>query len=90
MKIVGKTTEKKIVVANVFLLFDTYGLPLVTIFDFCKENDFVISWLDFYNEAKLAGWEHKTIISRLSDSICDVWGDEYRNAVMSRLTVMSN
>jgi len=83
--IIGETTDDKIVVKGLFKMYDTLGLPLEVMFDELQAKGIVPSWIDFYNEAKEAGWKHKTIISRLSESIFDVWGKDFRDMVISKL-----
>ena len=43
LKIVGKTEDGKLVISNVFKIFDTYGLPLEDIFILCNKDNLVIS-----------------------------------------------
>ena len=85
MTIVGKTTDGKYTISGIFKMFDTLGLPLDVIFQICVEKNMMPSWIHFYNEARAAGWKHKTIISRLSDSINDVYGKEFSDVVITRL-----
>jgi hypothetical protein len=85
MTVVGVTTDRHAVVSGLFKLFDTSGLPLDTIFLLCVEKGFMPSWIDFYAEARMSGWAHKTIINRLSNSISDVYGNDFRDVVISRL-----
>lgn len=85
VKIIGKTTDGKLVVKGIFKLFDTTGMPLFMVFESCEQNNWLPSWIDFYNEAVEAGWTHKTIVNRLSESLSDTYGKEYSDVVIDRL-----
>lgn len=73
------------VVAGVFQFYDTQGLPLDVVFDVLKSNNKMPNWLSFVSDAKSAGWKNKTIKTRLSESISDVYGSIFRDEVFSRL-----
>ncbi len=45
----------------------------------------MVSWVDFYKEARYAGMEHDRILSKLEEAICDVWGKDFYEVVESRL-----
>ena len=85
MKVIGKTDNGTKIVSEVFKMFDSTGLPLDVIFDQCKENDLMPSWLDFYKEASNQGWKDKTIFNRLETNISDVWGKDFYLNVKNRL-----
>lgn len=85
-KPIGITTDDKKVMENIFMLFDTSGLPLYIIFEQCIDNDMIPSWIHFYEDAIKAGWKVKSILDRLEDSICDTWGYEFWKEVELRLT----
>ena len=63
--IVGKTVEGKFVFGGVFKLVDTYGLLLDMILEEFKQKGCVISWKDFYQDAKKAGWRKDIIIKKV-------------------------
>jgi alanyl-tRNA synthetase len=85
IKIVGKTEDGRNVVSGLFRIFDTRGLPLEVLFDQCEEHGMVPSWRHFYEEARSYGWKHKTIMSRLTGALTDIYGEEYCNVVLERL-----
>ena len=85
MKIIGVTESGKHVVGDLFLYFDTIGLPLADIFSICIKNDFQPCWISFYKEALEHGWKHKTIMVRLHDAITDSYDKEYASIVINRL-----
>jgi hypothetical protein len=83
--IVGETTDGKMVVAGVFKMYDTVGLPLADIFERLTERNMIPSFPHFYDEAIAAGWKHKTIILRLREALADSHGSEFANVVCERL-----
>jgi len=86
VKIIGKSpTDGKLIVEGIFKLFDTTGMPLFMVFECCEQNNWLPSWISFYEEAKSSGWQHKTIINRLEEALSDVYGIEFRDVVISRL-----
>jgi len=85
MKIIGKTKDGVYVVGDIFKMFDTTGLPLTDLFMMCQQNNMQPCWIDFYNQSMTAGWKHKTVTSRLREALCDCYGVEYRDVVISRL-----
>ncbi|HUX61328.1 MAG TPA: hypothetical protein VMV32_08440 [Ignavibacteriaceae bacterium] len=85
MKQVGTTADNLKVCTGVFKFYDTYGIPLDTLFDLCKNENIMPSWLDFYNDAIENKWKYETIITRLSDSISDVWGKDYADAIIQKI-----
>jgi len=85
MDIIGLSEDNKQVVDGVFKLFDSTGLPLDVIFDQCKENNMVPSWIHFYEDALRQGWKYKTIFNRLETNVSDVWGRDYYNEIKTRL-----
>ena len=90
IKIVGKTEDNKVVVAGLFKLYDTSGLPLPIIFDLCQEKNWIPSFLDFYLEATKAGWKEKTILLRLEEALIDIYGIEFSENVLKRLKKLIN
>lgn len=60
-RIVGQTSDNKLLFAGVFEFYNTNGLPLDVLFDFMIKKGWMPSWIDFYEEALKAGWKHKTI-----------------------------
>lgn len=84
-ELVGKTSDGQFVVAGVFKMYDTIGLPLDILFCECAKDKIMPSWNHFYEEATKSGWKHKTIISRLSETIFEAWGKEFRDTVIDRL-----
>lgn len=88
LTIVGKTEDGKNVVSGLFRLFDTRGLPLEVLFYQYQELNMLPSWTHFYEEARSYGWKHKTIIDRLTDSVTDIYGQEFCKKVLERINTI--
>jgi alanyl-tRNA synthetase len=84
-KIVGETTDGKIVVSGLFRLFETEGIPLDMIFEYCRQHNMMPSWIDFYQECRSAGMKHERILSKLEEAVADSFGKEFRKEVISKL-----
>ena len=85
LEIIGKTTDGQPVVKGIFKFFDTTGIPLFIVFDLCKQQNWLPSWIHFYNEAKGRGWSHKTIIDRLREGMEDIYEKKFTFTVIDKL-----
>jgi len=86
--VIGKTTDGKEVVSNVFRCYGTMGIPLFLILFILKEHNKIPDWIRFYQDAKQDGWNKKTILSKLRDEIPQIYSDEFSNIVVERLDKM--
>jgi hypothetical protein len=82
---VGRDTDGRPVARNVFRFAETYGVPLDVLFGEFEARGWVVSWLHFYREARLAGMAHARILAKLRVPIADAWGREVRDRVMAVL-----
>jgi hypothetical protein len=73
------------VVNGLVKFYDTSGLPLSDIFNYCQEKGYQPCWISFIEECRNQGWGNKTIRTRLEESVLDVYGKEYWNAVLGFL-----
>lgn len=85
LQVVGQTEDGKPVVAGVFRLEDTEGIPLHVSLDYLNESGFMPDWTDFYIEARKNGWKHKTIVRKLGEAIEEIYGGKFRDVVIERL-----
>lgn len=85
LRVVGQTTDGKVVVEGVYRFFETHGLPLDVLLDRLRSRGIIPSWLSFYDEARKAGMKHERILSKLSESLGDVYGPSFRDVVIKRL-----
>ncbi len=58
LKVSGKTTDGKIVVAGIYRVYETYGLPLDIILDSLNQLGAVPDWLAFIERHVKAGARH--------------------------------
>jgi hypothetical protein len=86
---IGSTVDGKALYKGVYRFYETEGLPLDILFDLLDQKNSMVSWLHFYEEAILNGMKHDRIISKLEESICDVWGKAFFDIVKSNLDIYS-
>lgn len=79
-----KPREGHKVVSGLVHFYNSVGLPLQDILQYCVENNYQPSWIHFYVEATQIGWNEKTIMSRLREAITDIYGIQYWNEVEKR------
>ncbi len=84
-KIVGQTTDGKLVVSKVYLFFETHGIPLDVLFGLLLERGFLPSWEHFYREALSAGMKHERILAKLEEALADSYGPAFKDEVLQRL-----
>jgi len=75
------------VVAGLFDLFDSGGLPLTDIMHLCRGEHFMPCWTSFVEEARNHGWKEKTIRLRLQEAVSDSFGFDFWIVVQKRLNL---
>ena len=81
----GHTGDGKTVYAGVYQFFETHGMPLDILLSMLRDRDAVPCWMSFHREALAAGMKHERILSKLDEALSDVYGPEFRDAVIQRL-----
>jgi hypothetical protein len=61
------------------------GIPLEYLLEILNRNNMIVSWIDFYNSSVKYGWKYKTTKERISTSVGDIYGQEYRDEVLKKL-----
>ena len=84
-KVIGKTTEGKLVISGTFQMFDTTGMPLSIMFTLINKQNMIPDPIDFYESAINAGWEIKTIFNRLEEAYLDSFDKHFWLNVRQRL-----
>lgn len=84
-KVVGKTTDNKLVVTEVYKLYETHGIPLDIIFEFLNNHNMIPDWNMFCIEATNAGIKIERVLGMLADPISDTYGPEYREYILNKL-----
>lgn len=64
---------------------DTHGFPLEILLEIAKENNMVVDWIDFWDEAIKAGWKEIKILNKLETCLTDAYSKEYKMNVIYRL-----
>jgi alanyl-tRNA synthetase len=81
----GQTTDGKVIVDGVWKFYETEGLPLDVIFDCCIKKGWIPDWIKLYTQMIASGMKHERILSKLEVAICDSFGKDFSEAVISRL-----
>lgn len=71
----GITTEGLPVLANVFSLVGTHGIPLEIILYKFQQEGIVVDWEDYIKGALKDGHNPKTIKARILAAVGDVYGE---------------
>lgn len=90
LKIIGKTVDDKLVLAEVYKFYASTGLPLEMIFDVIQTQHAVPCWLTFVKEAQEAGMEYSRILSKLDEALVDSYGSKFKDIVFNELSYRHN
>ena len=85
LKIVGKTTDGKWVVQNVFQLVDSQGIPLDVVLELLGSRNYVVDWLHFMECSRMSGWKESTTKSKVESALMDIYGVDCARDIVSRL-----
>lgn len=85
MKIVGKSTDGKLVVSEISKIYFQDGIPLGIMFDELDKHNYIPSWLHLYIEMQDNGMNKERIFHLLNEHMFDTYGNEFRNVVINRL-----
>ena len=77
----GITTDNHPVLAGVFPLVGTHGVPLKLVLDFFKTRDLIVDWPDYIQGALKDGHKLRTLRGRILAAVGDVYGRKYAQAV---------
>ena len=74
-----------------FIWYDTLGVPFDIIFEIAREKNITLDWYDFWTNVLEKKWNPVSTFNMLSDSVRDVFGDDFYNEWLPRmkLTIMS-
>lgn len=85
LKVIGKTTDGKLVLSEVYKYYASVGLPLDSLFEGLRQRNAIPSWIHFYNDARQAGIKHSRILSMLDEPLTDVYGVEIKKFIIERI-----
>ena len=71
VRVVGTTTDGRQVVAGLYILYETHGIPLDVIIGGCSERGVVPSWSHMVGEAAAAGMSKARAISKVRQAVSD-------------------
>ena len=84
-KVSGETVDGKIVVKDIFKLFESRGIPLDVIVGYLDSQNMVVDWIDFYERSLDCNWKIKSTVSKIERVLLDIKGKEYSDEVILRL-----
>jgi hypothetical protein len=86
LSVIGKTEDGKMVVSGIFeLMSSILGVPLEFLMEELKKNNMIVSWTHFYDSSVKHSWKYSTTRERVSSSVFEVYGPEYRDKVIKKL-----
>ena len=74
---VGTTENGQLVLAGVFKLTGTHGIPLEVVLQGCQARGWLVSWPHYVAEAQRDGAKIRTIRARVLASVGEVYGPQY-------------
>jgi alanyl-tRNA synthetase len=86
LTVVGKTESDIPVMAGVFTLVGTHGVPLEIILSFFQQRGVLVDWQDYIRAALKDGHKYQTVRARILSAVGDVYGPVYRAEMEKRLT----
>ncbi len=60
-----------------FELFDTWGIPLDTIFEVFHSNGVLPDWKDFWVKAESKNWNPYSTLGKLKEAVVQVYDDDF-------------
>jgi len=69
LKMVGKTTDEKFVLGDVFKFKDTYGIPLSVVAQVMVDNNLRVPWLELVADMRAHGIREETIKQEVKEMI---------------------
>lgn len=87
LETVGRTVDGKDVVAGIYRMYETHGVPFVAIFAALERRNAIPDWCALFRESRSAGVAVERVLGKFDDAISDVWGPEFRNVVVDTLNL---
>lgn len=85
IKIIGITTNGKLIVDGIWKCFETHGLPFDILFEICIQRNYIPDWTLLYNQMINSKMEKERILSKLAEAISDSFGKNFCDEVLKRL-----
>lgn len=71
LQVVGQTSDGKLVVNNVFAMYNSRGVPLDIVFEFLRTKNAVPCWHSLLRDARKCGWKDDKILRTIEQSLLD-------------------
>jgi len=72
-------------ISGVFKMIDTHGIPLEIILGILDDKKMVVAWDEFIDDARAHGWKDKTIRTKITGAVNEVFDHEYMQHFTERL-----
>jgi len=72
-------------VTGLFELLNTHGIPIPISLEIMRTKGMIPDWIDFVERSRGSGWKDKTILSRLSEGVLEVYGQEWHDGWSGRM-----
>ena len=79
------TSDDQKVVAGVFEMVDTHGVPLSFVLSGYQDRGLMPDWIAFYEKALKAGWKPQGIMSKLESAVGDVYGPNFKEGWLKKM-----
>lgn len=83
----GVTEAGTKIIAGCFRLVDEQGLPLEELVFVLRERDYMMDWLDFYDDAMRHGWRRDRTFLRMASAVGDAYGPAFQAEWESRMAL---
>lgn len=90
LQISGKTEDGKFVIKNVFVYFDSRGIPLDIILEEIKERDFVVDWYDFLMQVFKAKRGIQTTLNQIYEAVSNVYCENVALIIIEKMKDLIN
>lgn len=84
-RVVGKTTDGKLVIGNLFFIVESRGVLLEDAINRFYSSNYVIDWLNFYEDGVKKGWNDKTILNKIRYSFDESDYSSLKDIVVKQL-----
>lgn len=80
LRVTGYTVDGKPVMAGIFRIAETHGVPLDVILEQLHQENLCIDWRDYYLSALASGMTASKVLTQIEQACADVYGPEAAGA----------
>lgn len=66
---------------------ESQGIPLQTLLQHFHDNNLVVDWIGYVDDAVQIGWSIDTILAKTEEAIQDVLGNEVAEQILYRMRI---